>query len=524
MAESFTASLTVDKNIVEILSRSTYQRNFSYALREMVSNAYDADATKVSIDINRRNNSITIQDNGNGMTRDEFSYYLRIAGKKRGKLVTTRFRRKRIGQFGVGFLSVFPFCQTLKVTTSTENSNDILTATIPAAEFFAKPLDQVDVEELAVNGVIYSEPRRVREHFTTITLTGLTELAKASISTTRPTHPDQRRQRTASIWDASPLERLKWELSDELPIAFPKGSAYTDFFDYPESQLMEVDLNGERLYRNDVLGNFLDSGEFVASGVRCKYAICTAWKAIRPREMRYMKMRLNNVGVGARTDFDITRTRAYSRIAWLSGELHVLEGLEDLISVSRDGFVESAQYNAVREKMARILGKQALDIEAIEESSQAMAKQLGGGKQLSVAAKRDVVDKGIKKLAEKGFSVQRVRSRGHSGYDAISIDRQRKIVTLVEDHPSFTDEVTVHGKTYAIVFNSLSENEPPCKFQGPRTIIVNTDFPLFHSRRYGELFKRFCIILLVGSKTHNSSTSMLRFIFKELQTQFDSYK
>src|SRR5215468_4120811 len=118
MAESFTASLTVDKNIVEILSRSTYQRNFSYALREMVSNAYDADATRVSITIDRRSNSLTIHDNGSGMTRDEFSYYLRIAGKKRGKLLTSRFRRKRIGQFGVGFLSVFPFCHTLRVTTT----------------------------------------------------------------------------------------------------------------------------------------------------------------------------------------------------------------------------------------------------------------------------------------------------------------------------------------------------------------------------------------------------------------------
>ncbi len=113
MAEHFVTALTVDKNIVEILSRSTYQRNFAYALREMVSNAYDADATRVSITIDRKANSLTIQDNGTGMTRDEFSYYLRIAGKKRGKLITTKFRRKRIGQFGVGFLSVFPFCQSL---------------------------------------------------------------------------------------------------------------------------------------------------------------------------------------------------------------------------------------------------------------------------------------------------------------------------------------------------------------------------------------------------------------------------
>jgi len=522
MAESFTASLTVDKNIVEILSRSTYQRNFSYALREMVSNAYDADATMVSITIDQKSNSLTIHDNGNGMNRDEFSYYLRIAGKKRGKPVTTKFRRKRIGQFGVGFLSVFPFCHTLRLTTSRENSDEVLTATIPAAEFFSRPLEQIDVEALEVNGVIFSEPRRVGEHFTTITLTGLTALAKASISTSTPKQPGQQRRRTASIWDFSALDRLRWQLCDELPIEFPEESPYRKVFDQPESQLIKVQFSGQTLYRNDVLGDLLDEGEFSAGGVKCRYAICTPWKPVKPWEMRNIKMRLNNVGVGERTEFDVTRTRAFSRISWLSGELHILEGLEDLLSVSRDAFLESAEYSAVREAMWHIYSKQAYFVEDIEESSIAISKQLTGGKQVRVAAKRDVIDRGVKKLVDKGFTVRRVQPKSTSHRLAVEVDRKKRVVTVVDDHPDFRDEIQIHKKLYSLKFADLPKGEP-CRFQGKDTIVINTEFPLFRSRRYGELFKRFCIISLVAEVSTHNKASMRQFIIKEMEEQFAGY-
>ena len=48
--ENWVKHLTVDKRIVSLLSASTYE-NFPGAIREMVSNAYDADATEVNINI-----------------------------------------------------------------------------------------------------------------------------------------------------------------------------------------------------------------------------------------------------------------------------------------------------------------------------------------------------------------------------------------------------------------------------------------------------------------------------------------
>src|SRR5262245_44280829 len=110
MNGSWPKTIKVDKDLVALLSLRTYD-NFPQAVREMASNAYDADATLVEIDVDRRSSRITITDDGRGMTPGDFDYYLRIAAKARHPQVTSTFGRPRIGQFGIGFLAVFPFCE-----------------------------------------------------------------------------------------------------------------------------------------------------------------------------------------------------------------------------------------------------------------------------------------------------------------------------------------------------------------------------------------------------------------------------
>ncbi len=58
--------ITVDRRIVNVLSQSTYD-NFPNALKELVSNSYDADAKNVRISVDLKNETIVISDDG----RDE---------------------------------------------------------------------------------------------------------------------------------------------------------------------------------------------------------------------------------------------------------------------------------------------------------------------------------------------------------------------------------------------------------------------------------------------------------------------
>lgn len=59
----------VDVNVINHLGVGLYSSTPA-ALTELVANAWDADATEVSIDIDPLANTIVIQDDGHGMTPD----------------------------------------------------------------------------------------------------------------------------------------------------------------------------------------------------------------------------------------------------------------------------------------------------------------------------------------------------------------------------------------------------------------------------------------------------------------------
>ena len=114
MAEKFTTNIHVDRNIISLLSKSTYLKSLSSAIRELISNSYDADALSVNINIATDLKSISVEDDGNGMTRKEFDKYLNIAGTKSPKDVTRRYKRKRIGSLESGSLQYFLIAKNLK--------------------------------------------------------------------------------------------------------------------------------------------------------------------------------------------------------------------------------------------------------------------------------------------------------------------------------------------------------------------------------------------------------------------------
>ena len=87
------------------------------ALAELVKNAYDADASEVLIDFS--NDSITVTDNGHGMTRDEFlSFWMRVGTThKQRDFRSKRLDRQVTGSKGVGRLSAQFLGDTLQLRT-----------------------------------------------------------------------------------------------------------------------------------------------------------------------------------------------------------------------------------------------------------------------------------------------------------------------------------------------------------------------------------------------------------------------
>ena len=93
------------------------------ALAELVKNSYDADSTKVRIDLDLAKDRIVVSDNGQGMTLEEFDkFWMRVGSiHKLQQRVTRRYRRQMTGSKGVGRLAVQFLSRDLRLETVSEN-------------------------------------------------------------------------------------------------------------------------------------------------------------------------------------------------------------------------------------------------------------------------------------------------------------------------------------------------------------------------------------------------------------------
>ncbi|EMP4205297.1 TPA: ATP-binding protein [Klebsiella pneumoniae] len=126
-----TAFLTTDQKVIARVTDGIYRQPGS-ALRELISNAYDADATEVRIRTDEpRFNSMTIEDNGNGMSPETLTRVMNhIGGSSKRNTIGAEYGitdaenfdlspggRHLIGKIGIGLFSVSQLTQSFQIIT-----------------------------------------------------------------------------------------------------------------------------------------------------------------------------------------------------------------------------------------------------------------------------------------------------------------------------------------------------------------------------------------------------------------------
>lgn len=141
------AKLSTDEKVLARVTDGIY-RQPSSAIRELISNAYDADAETVDIDTDApRFNHMTIRDDGNGMSIEVLAnliYHIggsakRSANPKNTSLGITneddpslspKKKRKLIGKIGIGLFSVAQLTRTFTIVTKQAGTDYYLIADI----------------------------------------------------------------------------------------------------------------------------------------------------------------------------------------------------------------------------------------------------------------------------------------------------------------------------------------------------------------------------------------------------------
>ncbi len=107
--------VTVDRSHLIVIGEKLYTRSLEL-VRELVNNAYDADATEVSVQVSE--DEIIVQDDGLGMDRDGLLRYFQVGvPDKRENPISPKLKRQRIGQFGIGKFATLAACRRFEVYT-----------------------------------------------------------------------------------------------------------------------------------------------------------------------------------------------------------------------------------------------------------------------------------------------------------------------------------------------------------------------------------------------------------------------
>lgn len=130
---------STDAGIIDRLGSELVARQET-AVSELVKNAYDADATKVSIRFENSDNvggTLFIEDDGVGMNREELiNGFMRISStSKIRNPISNVYKRKRAGQKGIGRFAVQRLGERLLITTQTKESDEALVLAINWDEY-----------------------------------------------------------------------------------------------------------------------------------------------------------------------------------------------------------------------------------------------------------------------------------------------------------------------------------------------------------------------------------------------------
>ena len=153
------------ENIFPVIKKFLYSDHEIF-LRELVSNAIDAtnklktmasfgeykgntDGLKVRVTVNKEAGTLTVSDNGIGMTADDIDKYINQIAFSGAEEFLSKYKDKAeniIGHFGLGFYSAFMVADKVEIRTLSykDGSQAVCWTCDGSPEYTIKPIDKAE--------------------------------------------------------------------------------------------------------------------------------------------------------------------------------------------------------------------------------------------------------------------------------------------------------------------------------------------------------------------------------------------
>ena len=452
-------TINVAASVIADLSAGIY-RTPAGALKELISNAFDADARTVHISSDPPHYAtLTCSDDGVGITPERFKTILSLIGgssKRDDGEVSQELGRPLIGRIGIGILSIGQVCQSFEVYSSAKGDREKFRACIDLEPYMRPEARRIqlgqsleDQPEVQVGQYeIETAPEKKSAHYTRVVMRDIIpafrdKLANGPMTEGAGVTPASFKKgsmqefvRTVSrdrVAEHGAYAQLIWELASTVPVKYMEGgpvrdAALKDLRQRLESYQFRVFVDTVELRKPVLLPRPVGTvyklfpipmhEEKLGAGRTLRVSGYVYWQKnqILPRELAGLLIRVRNVAVGG---YDTTYLGYPKHEGWkfsqMTGELYVEEGLDEALNIDRASFRETDEaYVALQKFVFERLGKGGSEpgiFSAIKTRTSTIAER-----------KRATEEKGIRdRLAKVIFG----RTRQLTFRSAVA-DRQRR--------------------------------------------------------------------------------------------------
>lgn len=400
--------INVSKKILADVSSGIY-RTPANALKEIVSNAFDAEAHRVHISTNAPYFDIfTCEDDGTGISAREFEEVMNRIGssaKREQGNISTETDRPIIGKIGIGLLAVAQICRKFSFISKTKGAKKYFHATIDLKQFeeveseksYKSGKGDITLGNCDIEDDLEDEVGAPR-HYTKIIMEEIKEDFRKKLL-------DEAKKRLFGVKDSntpaktsdyfiqfinaiknkkfneiSQYDLLIWELGLLCPIE------YIDDGPLPDNKILQKEISRLKGYDFKVFVDGLEirkpvlfptatdlkkegadykiyppiffDKEIGGSNLKFTGYMFNQRKRIRPAEFQGVLIRIKGVGIGAydRTFLHYPKSEG-PMFSQLSGELFVKQGLEEALNIDRNSFNETHKhYLQIQEVLWEYLG------------------------------------------------------------------------------------------------------------------------------------------------------------------------
>jgi hypothetical protein len=398
--EVIEAYINAAARIIGDISVGIY-RSPANALKELVSNAFDAGATEVFISTDHPAfGSVSCYDNGPGVSIDELRTALGYIGGSNKRLYgdVGCHGRPIIGKIGIGILGMSQISKRFVILSSREGEDFRLEAEVNIEEFESTQAVRTNLGSGKIGRYrIFTIPESPETHYTIIATPAGSETLQANLGPGKsprdyfvergrldaPTFKDF----VAGLGDGSPgtpamimsgYESFLWELATLCPIPYFDEGPVMDWSGWDHIKRALEDFNfsvvvdGYELRKpilvptaDDLRAKGEDYQVYPFSyrdedriGLSFEGYIFHQRKQITPPELQGLLIRIRNVGIGGYDTSMLKYPRSIgTMVRGMTGEVYVDAGLEDALNIDRNSFNETHRhFLKLKEVVFRHLG------------------------------------------------------------------------------------------------------------------------------------------------------------------------